>query len=615
MSDVNTLSIELKEEVVLLTFCKNVGWSGVGLYALALVVAGAHLYIAAEYFRNVQVEGAWVFFLFAGFSFSLVLYHLVVWKKLAQEVKHRSATRRAPKDEIETKLTLFQKAAAFKAAFDMNGKHFLRKLYASEIMESAMQGYNLATLYTCALPPGVVLALCLLLCLDHVHRTYFLWQPHTAQRRDAQVLVDLCVDLLCMILPLAFMWFGFEIPLTVGEMLTVVALPTVFVLSKLDELMEENVRRRSSVEVVRLQRTRSVDMDRRRSSLFQKTMVERGVDDQGKTIGQSVKCAMTVGTAASGLFFLVTGILSVAISPDCDPFLWDACVVKVPLCQFQVACNCAVLHVKKHNATALPPSIGKMTAMKKLQINHGPLRTLPEVGDFMPLLAYVNLDFNRLTTLPASLAKAENLAILYAAFNEIASIPKDLFRHDGIVNLDLSTNRIAWLPEMGIKYLISFHAANNSLATLPESLCNHQYIVTLVVDGNRLKSLPSNVGNSGNTLTFFGASRNNLTVFPSSFRRLGNLVILDVRNNSLGYLPDWFEELLSLTQLTVGGNPLCTNGWAGSGNVKKLMDKEGEGCTRQCSDMCLESTLYDQGVCGHECSIPECDTDKKQCIN
>jgi hypothetical protein len=110
-------------------------------------------------------------------------------------VKHRSATRRAPKDEIVTK-SLFQKAAAFKAAFDMNGKHFLRKLYASEIMESAMQGYNLITLYTCALPPGVVLALCLLLFLDHVHRTYFLWQPHTAQRRDAQVLVDLCVDLL-----------------------------------------------------------------------------------------------------------------------------------------------------------------------------------------------------------------------------------------------------------------------------------------------------------------------------------------------------------------------------------------------------------------------------------
>jgi hypothetical protein len=84
MPDVNTLSIELKEEVVLLTFCKNVGWPGVGLYALALAVAGAHLYIAAEYtfyFRNMQVEGAWVFFLLAGFSFLLVLYHLVVWKK------------------------------------------------------------------------------------------------------------------------------------------------------------------------------------------------------------------------------------------------------------------------------------------------------------------------------------------------------------------------------------------------------------------------------------------------------------------------------------------------------------------------------------------------------
>ena len=110
MSEVKTLSIELKEEVVLTKF---VGWSGVGLYALALAIAGAHLYIAAEYtfyFRNMQVEGVWVFFLLASSSFLLVLYHLVVWKKLAKEVKHRSATR-APKDERKN-LTLLQKAAA-----------------------------------------------------------------------------------------------------------------------------------------------------------------------------------------------------------------------------------------------------------------------------------------------------------------------------------------------------------------------------------------------------------------------------------------------------------------------------------------------------------------------
>ena len=31
------------------TFCVAVGWPGVALYALALTVAGAHLYIAAEF--------------------------------------------------------------------------------------------------------------------------------------------------------------------------------------------------------------------------------------------------------------------------------------------------------------------------------------------------------------------------------------------------------------------------------------------------------------------------------------------------------------------------------------------------------------------------------------
>ena len=48
--------------------------------------------------------------------------------------------------------------------------------------------------------------------------------------------------------------------------------------------------------------------------------------------------------------------------------------------------------------TALPPAIEAMTAMKKMQINHGPLEQLPELGEFMPGLGFLNVDFNALTT-------------------------------------------------------------------------------------------------------------------------------------------------------------------------------------------------------------------------
>ena len=138
---------------------------------------------------------------------------------------------------------------AFKAHFDMNGKWFLWKLYSSEVLKSGMQVYNMTTLYTCTLPPGIVLVLCLVLVLNHGYRLHSLWQPNTAQRRDLQVNADLCMDLLCMVLPIAFMWFGYLIPLTMVEILLVVFVPTVFTTLQLDELMEENVLRRSAMKI------------------------------------------------------------------------------------------------------------------------------------------------------------------------------------------------------------------------------------------------------------------------------------------------------------------------------------------------------------------------------
>ena len=191
--------------------------------------------------------------------------------------------------------------------------------------------------------------------------------------------------------------------------------------------MEENVLRRCAMEVAQRQRIRSMDAGRRRSSLFAKTVVEAGAEAQALSIGRRIKYAMSVLTVVAGMFFLTTGIVAVSVSPACDVDLWPGCEVRVPICRFRVSCNCAVLQIRKHNMTALPSAIEAMSAMKKMQINHGPLQQLPELGDFMPGLSALNVDFNALTTLPTSLAIAPNLVILYASFNRIAHVPRGTF--------------------------------------------------------------------------------------------------------------------------------------------------------------------------------------------
>ena len=201
-------------------------------------------------------------------------------------------------------------------------------------------------------------------------------------------------------------------------------------------------------------------------------------------------------------------------------------------------------------------------------------------------LAFLNVDFNALTTLPASLAKAPNLVMLLASFNRIQHVPKELFQHQEITSLDLSTNDITVLPELTMKHLRYLYIVNNSLAVLPESLFNHNYISQIVVDGNCLESLPSNIGNARKTLKLLVAARNNLTSIPSSFSHLSNLNVLDLEKQFVDLAAMGSIDVIDF--LTVAGNPLCTNGWQGTGTVRELMRKDGKGCTRQCSDMCID---------------------------
>jgi hypothetical protein len=47
--------------------------------------------------------------------------------------------------------------------------------------------------------------------------------------------------------------------------------------------------------------------------------------------------------------------------------------------------------------------------------------------------------------------------------------------------------------------------------------------------------------------------------------------------------------------------------------VRELMEKAGEGCTPQCSDMCL-NLLLDNPACDFQCNSPECNYDNGNCI-
>ena len=162
------------------------------------------------YFQDMQREYVWIFFVLAAVSVLLVIYHMFTWQKLRKEKQTSAPT------------TCIQHAKAFKANFDMNGKWFLWILYGSEVLESGMQVYNMSTLYTCTLPPGSFWCFAWYWCwTTGIGCTRCGSQiPRSAGTcKSSPTYAWTCC---AWLLPLAFMWFGYKIPLTMVEMLLVV---------------------------------------------------------------------------------------------------------------------------------------------------------------------------------------------------------------------------------------------------------------------------------------------------------------------------------------------------------------------------------------------------------
>ena len=129
--------------------------------------------------------------------------------------------------------------------FKLNGKYFLWKLYFFEIVEGINQIINMKSIYLCTLPLQVTLTLFAILSLDALSRAYQLRQPNTVARRDRQVKVDMVIDFICVAVPLSTIWFMFQTPISVTEMIQVTAWPSFCLYSKTRSLLREAIRVRT----------------------------------------------------------------------------------------------------------------------------------------------------------------------------------------------------------------------------------------------------------------------------------------------------------------------------------------------------------------------------------
>ena len=173
----------------------------------------------------------------------------------------------------------------------------------------SQQCVNLITVYLCSLPVSWTCSICFGLALDCIHTMWTITHQNTPTRRDRQVKIDTAIDFLCVAVPLCIMWFGYQMPISISEMLFITLLPTFFMLAKLDDILEEVVHHRSAQQVLREQSKRSFNMKRRRESVFGQVASVEMAKAQEDNVPRQVRVAVASLKCLFGLFFLVVAVV------------------------------------------------------------------------------------------------------------------------------------------------------------------------------------------------------------------------------------------------------------------------------------------------------------------
>jgi Leucine-rich repeat (LRR) protein len=217
------------------------------------------------------------------------------------------------------------------------------------------------------------------------------------------------------------------------------------------------------------------------------------------------------------------------------------------------------LNLQNNKLELLPETIGKLTALKELYLQNNQLTTLPETIGELAALVRLLLENNQLTTLPESIGKLTALEWLYLQNNQLITLPETTGKLTTLEWLELQNNQLTTLPESigKLTTLEWLHLESNQLTTLPESIGNLTALKYLYLENTKLTTLPESIGKL-TALKDLDLENNKLTTLPESIGNFTALKVLNLRSNRLASLPESIGKLTTLEWLYLQNNELKT---------------------------------------------------------
>ena len=211
------------------------------------------------------------------------------------------------------------------------------------------------------------------------------------------------------------------------------------------------------------------------------------------------------------------------------------------------------------NLKMIPVVLFKFSpTMELLNLSRNPMLTIPI--DFLQActnLKTIILQNCSLINIPNSLMYAKSLSNLDLSRNMLdKSSLEFLSCIQSLTNLNLEGNRLDSLPDTfsSLKWLNVVNLSNNRFEVFPEVLFECTRLKELDLSANRIDILPSKISQL-KTLKSFIMSRNRLFEIPAEFSELKTLIHLDLRYNKLKNC-DSIVNRMGLKTVLIDGNPI-----------------------------------------------------------
>eukprot|EP00942_MAST-04A_sp_MAST-4A-sp1_P012028 g12028.t1 len=615
-------NIQAKEETtttksphinVKVSFRTNVGWDGILILLFCASLSGVFILITAivtRRFTYMDRAWAWIFILLAIFCLLIIIKFLYLWRNLAirfTNEQQKERNRRVQRSHSAA-VRAANNAKNIYSNLQVNGSWFLWKLYFSELIESAQQCNNLANIYLCLLPVEITSPLCFILAMDCACAAWDMKQHNTPSRRNKRLVLDIIVDFLCVFLPLAILYFRYDLGFSITEIIAITFVPTLFILAKLDDILEEVVHRRSANCVLKEQTRMSFNEKRRRESLFRQIAYLQMAKLQEDNVPRPVKVIASICKGLFASFFFIVAIVHLAAQPGgCDEVTWKkGCVNKIPFCKslFTPTCNCASLWIEKdYSLTTLPSTLpDEMTGLRRMYIHKCNLTKLPLRMEKLVEMIYLKISYTKLSDFLIDVTKWVKLHTLHLDHNNITEHDVSLWRHSEVVNLLVNNNNNFKMPnKINLPRLMLLDVSGNNVSIPEIGIDNIPAINYLFLSGNDISKSQVKFEALKDTLLYLSIARCHL-INLKHVQTLSELVYLDARNNSIVSVSHELKNMIKKKNFEshFAGNPVC------------ITDAD-LNCKPLCTEYCWSHSGFGNGVCDTSCDSKKCDYDGGDC--